>query len=105
MKNFLHPATLLKILVFHNFFFKGFCQRLLYFKNINFLTKLKRCLYTFVKSKLTKMTGKDKQNHIFQKKEYLVQKYILERTENLLFMYFTGVSHYTKKSILNVKNI
>ena len=105
MKNFLHPTILLKILVFHNLFCKGFCQRLLYFKNINFLTKFKRCLYTFVKSKLTKMTGKDKQNHIFQKKEYLVQKYILERTENLLFMYFTGVSHYTMKSIQNLKNI
>ena len=49
------------------FFFTGFWQ--LYFKNINFLTKTKRCwpMLTFMNSKLTEMTGKDKQNPIFQK--------------------------------------
>ena len=56
-------------------------------------------------SKLTKMTGKDKQDHIFQKsKSYEISSiaiYILVR--NLLFMYFTGLSHWTMKYILNVK--
>ena len=35
--------------------------------------------------------------------KYPVQSYILVKTRNLLFMYFTGVSHQTMKSILNVK--
>ena len=35
--------------------------------------------------------------------KYPVQAYILVRTRNLLFVYFTSVSHYTMKSILNVK--
>ena len=35
--------------------------------------------------------------------KYPVQSYILVKTRNLLFMYFTGVSHKTMKSILNVK--
>ena len=34
----------------------------------------------------------------------LVQTHILMRTWNLFFIYFTGVSHCTMKSILNVKN-
>ena len=42
LKNFLQPASLLKILVFHNFFFKVFWQ--LYIKNISFLTNTKICL-------------------------------------------------------------
>ena len=45
------------------FFFKGFWQ--LYFKNINFLKKLKRCLCAEFYEFKTKMTWKDKQNHIF----------------------------------------
>ena len=66
-------------------------------------------MLTFMNSKLTKMTGKDKQNHIFQKsKSYEISStviyiYILVRTGNLLFMYFTGVSHQTMKFVLNVK--
>ena len=44
---------------------KGFWQ--LYFKNINFLTKTRRCLYADFYEFKTKMSGKDKQNHIFQK--------------------------------------
>ena len=35
--------------------------------------------------------------------KYPVQSYILVRTRNLLFMYFTGASHQTMKSIVNVK--
>ena len=58
------------------FFFKGFWQ--LYFKNINFLTKTKRCLYAECYEFKTKMTGKDKQNHIFQKsKSYEISSTIL----------------------------
>ena len=38
--------TLLKILVFHNFFSKLFWQ--LCFKNINFLTKTKKCLLCWI---------------------------------------------------------
>ena len=58
------------------FFSTGFWQ--LYFKNINFLTKTKRCLLCWLmNSKLTKMTHKYKQNYTFQKSEsyaYLVLK-------------------------------
>ena len=53
-------------------------------------------MLSFMNSKLTKMTGNDKQNHISKKvnpMKYPVQSYILVRTGNLLFMYFTGVSH------------
>ena len=53
-------------------------------------------MLTFMKSKLTKMTGKDKQTTFSRKvnpMKYPVQTYIFERTGNLLFMYFTGVSH------------
>ena len=38
-------------------------------------------MLTFMNSKLTKMTGKDKQNYIFQK------------VNPMKYMYFTGVSH------------
>ena len=40
---------------------------MLYFKNINLLAKTKRCLYVEFYEFKTKMTGKDKQNLIFQK--------------------------------------
>ena len=53
-------------------------------------------MLNFMNSKLTKMTGKGKQNYIFQKinpMKYAVQSYILVKTRNVLFMYFTGVSH------------
>ena len=62
-------------------------------------------MLSFMNSKLTKMTGKSKQNHIFQNRnpmKYPVQLYIWVRARNLLFMYFTGVSYQTLKSILNV---
>ena len=64
-------------------------------------------MMTFMKSKLTKMTGKDKKNYIFQKgKPYEISRtdicayihtiyiyiYIYE-DRFLLFKYFTGVSH------------
>ena len=67
-------------------------------------------MLTFMNSKLTKMTGKDKQNHIFQKGEpyeisgtdififismYLIYIYIyIYIGEDREFIwYFTGVSH------------
>ena len=57
-------------------------------------------MLTFMNSKLTKMAGKDKQNHIYKIYYILhiyiyiyIYIYILVRTGNLLFMYFTGVSH------------
>ena len=71
-------------------------------------------MLTFMNSNITKMTGKDQQNHIFQKSKYILYIYIpVERegdretdrqrqrhretnrevrTRNI-FMYFTGVSH------------
>ena len=53
--------------------------------------------------KLVVLTNKT----IFSKKvnpiKYPVQTYILVRTWNLLFMYFTGVSHWIMKSRLSVK--
>ena len=66
-------------------------------------------MLTFMNSKLTKMTSKTtfsiKVNPMkYQVYIYMyIYIYILKRTRNL-FMYFTGVSHYTIKSILNVKN-
>ena len=41
-------------------------------------------MLSFMNSKLTKMTGKDKQNHIFQKSK----SYEISNTDNI-----TGVSH------------
>ena len=88
--------TFLKILVFHNFF-QIFWQ--LYFKNINFLTKTKKCLLCWLLwIQNYQMTGKYlTSNTTFSKKvnpmKYRIQTYILVRTWNLLFMYFTGVSH------------
>ena len=78
------------------FFFKAFWQ--LYFKNNNFLTKTKRCLYAdFYKSKSNYDDWQRQAKPNFPKKvnpmKYPVHSYILVRTWNLLFMYFTGISH------------
>ena len=78
------------------FFFKAFWQ--LYFKNNNFLTKTKRCLYAdFYKSKINYDDWQRQAKPNFPKKvnpmKYPVHSYILVRTWNLLFMCFTGVSH------------
>ena len=67
------------------FFFKVFWQ--LYVKNINFLTKTKRCFYAQFYEFKTKMTGKGKQNHIFQKsKSYEISSTVIyiARARNLL---------------------
>ena len=61
-------------------------------------------MLTFVNSKLPDdWQISDKQYHIFQKSKssmkYQIQTYILVRTWNLLFSYFTGVSNQTMKSI------
>ena len=83
--------TLLKILVFHNFFSKFFWQ--LYFKNINFLTKTNKCLLCWLLWIQNYLTS----NSTFSKKvnpiKYWIQTYILMRTWNLLFMCFTGGSN------------
>ena len=54
-------------------------------------------MLTFMNSKLTKMTGKDKQNHIFQKRKYYeissTDLYIGEDRDFIIHVYFTGVSH------------
>ena len=54
-------------------------------------------MLTFMHSKLTKMTDKDKQNHIFQKsKSYEISRtdlYICEDRDFIIQVYFTGVSH------------
>ena len=65
-------------------------------------------MVTFMTSKLPDdWQISDKQNHIFQKsKSYEISKtdmYVGE-TCNLLLLYFPGVSYYTMKSILNVKD-
>ena len=88
-------ATLLKILVFHNFFSKVS-------ENCILRTPRSAFMLSFFNSKLTKMTGKDKQHHIFQKsKSYAIYStVILVRTGNLWFMYlwFIPLDHetYTK---------
>ena len=88
LKNFLHPATLLKLLVFHKFFSKVFWT--LYFKNINFLTKTKKCLLCWLLwIQNYQMTGKYlTSNTTFSKKvnpiKYPIQTYILVRIWNLL---------------------
>ena len=77
------------------FCFKGFWQ--LYFKNINFLPKTKRCLYAdFYEFKARDDWKRQTKPHFPEElnpMKYPVQSYILVRTGNLLFMYFTGVSH------------
>ena len=52
-------------------------------------------MLSFMNSKLTKMTGKDKQNHIFEKsKSYEISSTVIYIDEDReLFMCFTGVSH------------
>ena len=53
-------------------------------------------MLSFMNSKLTKMTGKDKQNHIFQKsKSYEISSTDIYIGEDLEFIIhdFTGVSH------------
>ena len=85
--------TLLKILVFHNFFQQQLC-----FKNINFLTKNKKCLLCWLSwIQNYQMTGKYLiSNTTFSKKvnpmKYRIQTYILVRIWNLLFMFLTGPS-------------
>ena len=89
--------TLLKMLVFHNFFSKFFWQ--LCFKNINFLTKAKKCLLCWLSwIQNYQMTGKYlTSNTTFSKKinpmKYRIQTYILVRNWDLLLMYFTDVSN------------
>ena len=53
--------------------------------------------------KLVVLTNKTKFSKKLDPMKYPVQKYILVRTWNLSFMYFTVESHYVMKSILNVK--
>ena len=113
MKNYLQSITLLKILIFHNFFnrFLTTVFKVYQFPNKNQMVPI---MLTFMNSNITKMTGKDQQNHIFQKSKYILYIYIpVERerqrdrqtetdrhretnrevrTRNI-FMYFTGVSH------------
>ena len=67
-------------------------------------------MLTFMNSKLSDdWQISDKQYHIFQKSKssmkYQIQTYILVRTWNLLFIYFTGVSNQTMKSIKCKKNL
>ena len=56
-----------------------------------------------VPDKLVVLTNKTKFFKKINPMKYPVQKYILVRTWNLSFMYFTGESYYVMKSILNVK--
>ena len=52
-------------------------------------------MLSFMNSQLTKMTGKGKQNHIFQKsKSYEISSTVIYIGEGQKFiMYFTGASH------------
>ena len=91
MKHFLQPATLLKILVFHNVF-----QRFLttVFQEHQFPNKNQTVpiLLTLMTSELNKMTGKEKQNHIFQKsKSYEIPSteiYIGEDWEFIIHVFY-----------------
>ena len=95
LKNFLHPARSSENTGLPQFFSKFFWQ--LYFKNINFLTKTKKCLLCWLLwIQNYQMTGKYlTSNTTFSKKvnpmKYRRQTYILARTWNLLFMCFTVV--------------
>ena len=64
-------------------------------------------MLTFMNSKLPHDWQISDKKTTFSKEvnpmKYAAQTYILVRTWNLLFMYFTGVSHLALKSILNVK--
>ena len=79
-------------------FFSKFSWQL-YFKNINFLTKTKKCLLCWLLwIQNYQMTGKYlTSNTTFSKKvnpmKYRIQTYILVRTWNLLFTYFTDASN------------
>ena len=70
MKNYLQSITLLKILIFHNFFnrFLTTVFEVYQFPNKNQMVPI---MLTFMNSNITKMTGKDQQNHIFQKSKYI----------------------------------
>ena len=78
--------TLLKILFFHNFFYKFFEEHQFANKNQNV-----PIILTFMTSKY--LTS----NTTFSKKvnpmKHQIQTYILVRTSNLVFMYFTGASN------------
>ena len=75
MKNYLQSITLLKILIFHNFFnrFLTTVFKVYQFPNKNQMVPI---MLTFMNSNITKMTGKDQQNHIFQKSKYILYIYI-----------------------------
>ena len=64
-------------------------------------------MLTFLNSKLPGDWQISDKQYTFSKKvnprKYQIQTYMLGRTWNLLFIYFTGVSNQTMKSILNVK--
>ena len=89
--------TLLKILVFHNFF-PNFSHNCILRTSI-FVTKTKKCLLCWLLwLQNYQMTGKYlTSNTTFSKKvnpmKYQIQAYVLVRTWNLLFIYFTGVSN------------
>ena len=78
--------TLLKILFFHNFFYKFFEEHQFANKNQNV-----PIILTFMTSKY--LTS----NTTFSKKvnpmKHQIQTYILVRTSNLVFMYFIGASN------------
>ena len=83
--------TFLKILVFHNFF-QIFWQ--LYFKNINFLTKTKKCLLCWLLwIQNYQMTGKylTSNTTFFKKvnpKKYQIQTYIGEDLEFIIHEFY-----------------
>ena len=59
----------------------------LYLKNINFLAKTKRCLYAEFYEFKTKLTGKGKQNHIFQKsKSYEISSTVIYISKDQKFI-------------------
>ena len=103
----MQSATLLKILVFHNCFSKFL--DILHFKNTISLTKPKRyLLFWYLWIQNYQMTCKYlASKNIFSNKinpmKYPAQTHMWVRTWNLLFVYFSGVSYWTMKSILNVK--
>ena len=90
------------------FLFKGFWQ--LHFKNINFLTKsiIAPVMLTWMSSKLTKMAGKDKQNHIFQKSKSCeisstdIYIYISEDWEFIIHMFYWCIS-LNHETLLNIE--
>ena len=95
MKNFLQATTLLKLLVFHKFSSNVFWQ--LYFKNINFLTKTKKCLLCWLLwIQNYQKTGKYlTSNTTFSKKvsliKYPIQTYIGEDLEGIQKKYISNL--------------